>query len=282
MVQANTRPRMPPPEQGPAAPPLPAREKPRPTIQSVDRCFDIMEALARSPGSVSLAELSAQVGLNLSTCHHLVATICQRGYVTQERDTRRYALSSKIFELSEARTRQIDLVRLAMPHLDRLNRATGEAVVLAVLEGTDLMTVARLNSAHAVRVENAASRAHAAHATADGKAILAWLPELEIDAVLAAKGMQRFTANTIGDRNTLIEALRLVRRYGYAEDREEFQPNVYAAGAAIRTHKGMVAGSLSVSLPMMRASDDTIAATRAAVMAAALAISRELGAGSTA
>jgi IclR family acetate operon transcriptional repressor len=236
-----------------------------------------LEALARASGKISLAELSARTGLHLSTCHHLVATIAARGYITQDRDTRHYSLGSKIFELSEARTRQIDLVALATPHLNRLNRETGEAVHLAVIEGTDLVTVARLNSLYAVRVDNAISKSNAAHATATGKAILAWLPESEIDEILASKGMERFTPNTIVQRDALIEELRLVRRYGYSEDREEFQPGVYSVGGAIRSHKGMVVGSICLSLPTMRAMEDAVAKARRAVKSVALTMSKELG-----
>ena len=253
--------------------------KPAPVIQSVDRALDILEALAQAEGKIALAELSARTGLNLSTCHHLVATIVRRGYIAQDRATRHYSLGSKIFELSEARTRQIDLVALTAPHLNRLNRETGEAAHLGVVEGTELIVVARLASLYAVRVDNAISQSSAAHATATGKAILAWLPESEIDEILAAKGMERFTPRTIVTRDALIEELRLVRRYGYAEEREEFRPGVYGVGAALRGHKGVVAGAICLSLPTMRATEEVVAKARRAVKAAALEISKELGAG---
>ncbi len=261
----------------PTAADPPVAVKAKPMIQSVERSFDILEALAQSSGKLSLAELSLRVGLNPSTCHHLVATIARRGYITQDRATRQYTLGSRIFELSDARTRQIDLRDLAAPYLARLSRETGEAINLAVIEGADLVTIAKVSSLHAVRVDSALGTSNAAHATAVGKAILAWLPENEIDAILHAKGQGRFTPHTIPTRDALIEALRLVRRHGYAEDREEFQPNVYGAGAAIRSHKGTVVGALGVSLPMMRATEDAMAATRRAVMDAAADLSKELG-----
>lgn len=267
------------PGQATGARDTPPAAKARPIIQSVDRAFDVLEALARSAGKLSLAELSLRAGLNVSTCHHLVATMLGRGYIIQDRETRRYSLSSKVFEFSEARTRQIDLVALAMPSLQRLNRATGEAVHLAVIEGTDLITVAKLSALHAVRVDHAMSQSNAAHATAAGKAILAWLPESEIDGILAAKGLERFTADTIAGRDALVEALRLVRRHGYSLDREEFRPGVYGLGAAIRSHKGTVVGSVALSLPMMRATDEIIPTARRAVIGAALQISKELGSG---
>lgn len=253
----------------------PAR-KAGPVIQSVDRALDILEALARR-GKMSLAELSLKTGLNASTCHHLVSTIGRRGYITQDADTRRYSLGSKIFQLSEARASQINLIELAMPFLTRLNRKTGEAVRLVVIEGTELITVAKLGSLHAVKVDSATGRSDAPHATAAGKAILAWLPQLRIDEILDARGMERFTAETITSRRALVEELRLVRRYGYSEDREEFEPGVHCIGAAVRSHKGAVIGSISLSIPTMRVSADALARARKEVMATAQDITRELG-----
>jgi IclR family transcriptional regulator, acetate operon repressor len=254
---------------------MPVR-KAGPVIQSVDRALDILEALARN-GKMSLAELSLKTGLNASTCHHLVGTIGRRGYITQDADTRRYSLGSKIFQLSEARASQINLIELATPFLARLNRKTGEAVHLVVIEGTELITVAKLGSLHAVKVDSATGRSDAPHATAAGKAILAWLPPIRIDEILDARGMERFTVETITSRRALIEELRLVRRYGYSEDREEFEPGVHCIGAAIRSHKGAVIGSISLSIPTMRVSVDVLARARKDVMATAHEITKELG-----
>lgn len=251
--------------------------KPKPTIQSVDRALDIIETLARSSGKLALAEISAATGLNLSTCHHLVATIMRRGYVIQDRETKRYSLSSKIFELSEARAGQIDLADLAKPYLKRLNDETREAVHLCVIEGVDLITLTKLGSHHAVKVDSTISKSNAAHATATGKAILAWLPENEIDEILAAKGMKHFTNKTITNRESLIENLRIVRRYGYSEDVEEFEAGVVCVGTAIRGHKGTVVGSISVSMPTMRVSEEVLARIRNQVRMAASEISREIG-----
>ncbi|HVA35047.1 MAG TPA: IclR family transcriptional regulator [Stellaceae bacterium] len=259
----------------PRAGTTPAR-KAGPIIQSVDRALDILEALARG-GKMSLAELSLKTGINASTCHHLVGTIGRRGYITQDPETRRYSLGSKIFQLSEARASQINLIELAMPFLARLNRKTGEATHLVVIEGTELITVAKLGSLHAVKVDSATGRSGAPHATAAGKAILAWLPPIRIDEILDARGMERFTAETITSRRMLIEELRLVRRYGYSEDREEFQPGVHCIGAAIRSHKGAVIGSISLSIPTMRVSADVLARARKEVMATAHDITKELG-----
>lgn len=248
-------------------------------IQSVDRALLLLETMAQARGTISLRDLCEATGLNTSTSHHLLMTLAYRGYVRQDARSKEYGLGHKLFELSAAGARQIDIVQLAMPALERLNEQTGEAVHLAVLEGRDLVTVAKLDSRHAVRVDSGMmGKSGAAHATATGKAILAWLPEPEMRAILDARGMPAYTDNTVTSADELIRQLALVRRHGYAADHEEFQPGVICIGTAVRDHMGAVVASISCSAPTMRAGEEELASIREAVKRTATEISMQLGA----
>lgn len=258
----------------------PVKEAARPAtiIKSVTRALDILEALSQSGGNLPLSDLSARTGLNASTCHHLIATLAARGYVTQNPETRSYALGNKIFDLSEARARQFDILDIAMPAIRDLNRRTGEAVHLAMIQARELVTVAKLDSLHAIRVDSGfAGKSNATHATASGKAILAWLPEAEQQAIFDSKGMTAFTEHTITEADHLQAELALVRRHGYAKDVEEFQPGVICYGAAIRNHTGGVIASVSGSMPEMRASEEARETMIAEVKNTAARLSEELG-----
>ncbi len=247
-------------------------------IQSVDRAIDLLEELSQAGGNLSLMELSSKTELNPSTCHHLLATLCARGCAIQDHQTKDYSLGNKILELSDARTRQFNLLGSAQPKLKSLNRETGEAVHLAVLQARELVPVMTLESMHAVKVDSGIiGKSNAAHATALGKAILAWLPESEMRAIILLKGMQRFTEKTICDLEVLKNQLRQVRRHGFAVDREEFQPGVICIGAAIRDYTGAVIASLSCSIPTMRATEPALSGIRVQVMTAATELSEELG-----
>ncbi len=248
------------------------------TIQSVDRALDVLEVLSASGTELALGEIASRCGLNSSTCHHLLSTLAARGYVGQNRRGRTYFLGTKILELSSSRVRQFNLVEVAMPELRALNQLTRETVHLAVMQGHELTTLAKLDSPHPIRVAaDSAGKANAAHATATGKAILAWLPETEIARVIAEKGLTAFTDKTITNIADLMEGLRLVRRNGYAMDNEEFQPGVVCVGAAIRDHLGAVIGSIGCSMPQMRASDDLLDKTKQAVRECAAILSERLG-----
>jgi IclR family transcriptional regulator, acetate operon repressor len=237
----------------------------------------LLEALAASSGGVALSELAARTGLNVSTCHHLLATLVKWGYVAKV-SGRRYALGARGLHLGQAFLKQVDLPRRAQAHVQRISEDTGETVHLAVLQGDTVVTLLKCDGRHAVRVDTGAlGTSDAVHATATGKAMLAWLPEGEIRRILASRGTAAFTPNTITDPDVLIEELRLVRRNGHALDREEFQPGVVCVGAAIRNHLGAVVGAISASAPTLRTTEEHLARMRDGVMAATRALSAEFG-----
>jgi IclR family transcriptional regulator, acetate operon repressor len=246
-------------------------------IQSVRRAFRILDVIASSGGDASLTEISSLSGIKISTCHHLLTTLIQAGYAAKQRGSRSYVLGSRILGLSTMCLKQVNLPRQAQRVIEMLNVRTKEAVQIAVLQGDDLVTVMRKETLHAVRVDaGTLGKSNAAHATATGKAILAWLPEAELARLVEVKGLHAFTPNTITDFQTLIEELRIVRRLGFAADREEFQNDVCCIGAPIRTPSGTVLGSISVSCPQFRADQQILESIRSQVVAAAQKLSADL------
>lgn len=249
----------------------------RHNIQSVDRALFLLETIAEAGGEATLTDLSHRTGLNISTCHHLLATLIQRGFAAKVTGRRLYALGPRILYLSHA-CLQVDLPRRAQPYLEQINRVTGETVHLAARQGDAVVILAVREARHAVRVETGRiGRIEAPHATSIGKAIFAWLPESELDRIFA-NGMKRCTEHTITDPEAFHSDLCNVRREGYAFDREEHLPGVICIGAAIRDQAGTVVGAISASTPLMRATDDHLALMREEITGAANALSAEFGA----
>jgi IclR family transcriptional regulator, acetate operon repressor len=260
----------------PARPPM-GRDKGG--IQALDRAFLILDIIADAGGEAKLTEISAIAGLNVSTCHHLISTLYNWGYVARGADSKTYVLGSRILHLSAACLRQVDLPRRSQNYVDRLNHQTRETVTLAIMQDTSLVNVLRRDARHAVRVDaSLGGKSNAAHATATGKAILAWLPPSELSRIIADKGLTAFTPNTIVNLDKLKEELRLTRRNGFAIDREEFHPGVICIGAAIRDHAGAVVGSIGVSSPLFRATAEYLDQIKVHLIAATDELSIELGA----
>lgn len=223
------------------------------TIQSLERALNLVEILAASKHELPLNELASRAVLNVSTCHHLLATLAKRGFVSQNPRTRAYLLGNRIMELSKERLKQFNLTETAMPELQKLNDTTRETVLLSALQGHMLVILATLNSQMPIGVGTYDHEyAKAVHATANGKAILAWLPETEIERTVSVTGLSRFTDRTIISLAELLEEFRHVRRNGYAIDDEEFQQGVVSFGDAIRDVSGAVIGAVSCLMPKMR------------------------------
>lgn len=247
------------------------------SIQSVDRALTLLDLL-RAGGPTALKVLAARSGLKVSTCHHLLSTLVKWGYVSRSLEGRDYVLGARVLELAQGFMGQVELPRRAQIVLDKISQVTGETVHLAALQMDFLVTLAKRESRHALRVETGSpGKSDALHATATGKALLAWLPEDEIRRLLSIHSMPQFTERTITDPNALIEHLRLVRRTGFAMDDEEFQPGIVCLGASIRNHLGSVVGAISVSAPAVRATEIHLERIRESVLAGVRELSHELG-----
>jgi len=248
------------------------------TIQSVDRAIDVLEVLAQEGAELPLKEIARKADLNVSTCHHLLATLVHRGYVGRSRLGRLYFIGGKISELSRRRPGPFSLVDLAMPELGRLNQETGEAVDFSVLRNHQLLSLVRLESSHPVGVSSSTRGVSmAVHATAGGKAILAWLPEVQVDKVLTETGLREFTDNTITDAQVLSAELRNIRHNGYASDCEEFQVGVRCIGSCVRDYNGAVIGAVSCSMPELRVTTELVEKIRDAVCSCAKVLCECLG-----
>jgi IclR family transcriptional regulator, acetate operon repressor len=259
-----------------AHPPRSRADGERHSIQSVDRALFLLETIAEAGGEATLTDLANRTGLNISTCHHLLATLIQRGFAAKVPGRRLYALGARILHLSHA-CLQVDLPRRAQPYLEAVNAATGETVHLAGLQGDTVITLSRREARHAVRVDSGqVGKLEAPHATSLGKAIMAWLPEEEMQRMVG-NSMKRYTEHTITDVPALIESLRHVRRNGYAMDSEEFLPGVICVGAAIRDQAGTVIGAISASTPTMRATPEHINLMREEIVSAARSLSAQFG-----
>lgn len=228
------------------------------TIQSVERALILLEQVAAAPEGLTLAEMAELSGLNASTCHHLVATLANRGYIARLGRRRGYILGSKIRELHELADRDRDPASLIRDDLKALGARLGYGVQFAVLSECSLLTQLSFSDPlERIDEPDELEKMTALHATATGKSILAWIPDIELVRVISANGLSSYTPRTITTLSGLIEELRLVRRRKYAIDDEEFREGIVCVGSALREVGGAVIGAISATLPARDATEDT-------------------------
>lgn len=225
-------------------------------IQSVHRALSLLEILASEGNALSLSDLAARADLNSSTCHHLIATLVCRGYLSNLGRSRGYSIGQKLYELLDIAGRENEPEELLKDDLKKLGDQLGHGVQMAMLRETSLMTKLRFSPPQDQMEEpDEIFKMKALHATATGKAILAWLPDSELMRVVSANGLNRYTDNTITSLSGLIDELRLVRHRGYALDNEELKKGVVCIGTALREGSGAVLASISVTLPFDMATE---------------------------
>jgi IclR family acetate operon transcriptional repressor len=215
-------------------------------VESVARALDLLEALAE--GDVGLVELGRQTGLQPSTTHRLLATLRKRGYVRRCSDTGHYALGLRPMRLASAAAQNSrPLVDAVKPMMLRVHRVSGETTNLFSLEGSDVVYLDQLVDDSAERMASEFGRALPAHATAAGKAILAFAaPDVAVEA-LGSGELERFTEHTIVGPRLLSLELAAIRKRGYALGSGEFASWATCIAAPIFDDANQPVAALSVS-----------------------------------
>jgi DNA-binding IclR family transcriptional regulator len=254
-----------------------AAAPPRLTHQSLERGFRLLEAVAAHGGPTTLAETSRRVGLHRSTAHHLFQTLVGLGYLHQCPVTRRYELSAKLFRLTGRSWTPEQLGEIAEPFVVELTRRTGEGSSLAAWRTGVITIVAKCDPDGPVRVVQNLGAQRPIHATAVGKATIAWLPIDELGATLEGITYQRFTPKTILTRPQFEGELRRVRAAGHAVDDEEHVEGIRCIAAPVFGHSGHVLGALCILGPKSRMTHQRLRELRVPLLEVARALSERLG-----
>src|SRR3954468_10480857 len=228
------------------------REMPAQRVQSLDRALDLLEALA-SAEELGVSELAARTGLVPSTAHRLLATLVARGYAAQSPASGRYLLGYNLLELTSALQDRLQRLRTAArPHLEAIQKQTGETTNLVVLEGRDVVYVDSVSGTNSVRLFTEIGRAIPAHTSGAGKALLAWREPKDIEALLGDAPLPASTPKTFTSLPALQEDLVRIRRRGYSTDNEEHELGVACVATPILDHAGAPLAAISASGPTPR------------------------------
>jgi IclR family KDG regulon transcriptional repressor len=246
------------------------------TAHTIERTLDALEALAERSGGVGVGELAEALGISSPSAHRLLSTLHARGYARQDPATARYSVGLRCFSLATLATAELDLRSAAAPHLRALNELTGETVHLAVHAGGDVVYLDRIEGTHPIGPISRIGARAPAHCVATGRAILAHLPEAELDA-LVASGLERYTDRTLTSRAALLADREQTRERGYAINEGSWRAEICGVAAPVRDFSGDVVASVGVCLPAQRfapgARPDIVRHT----LAGAAAISADLG-----
>jgi DNA-binding IclR family transcriptional regulator len=212
--------------------------------------FRVLHELSRS-GGLTLAELTLRTGIAKSTVFRILATLHHLGYVLRD-DVRAYHLSHSLAGLVSEVSSSDALRRLARPHMLRLRDQFGETVNLGQLQLDQVVYLEVVPSECALRLHERPGASVPVHASALGKAILAFSPREVVEGLLQGRELPALTPNTITRPEAFLRELQRVHAGGYALDREETMPLATCVGVPILDARGQALAALSISGPSAR------------------------------
>jgi IclR family pca regulon transcriptional regulator len=244
-------------------------------VASLARGLAVIRAFGHDAHAMTLTEVARRTGLSRATARRFLLTLSTLGYARSE-DGKHFRLTPKVLDLGYAYLSSLDLIEVAQPAMEQVAAETQESCSVAVLDGHDVVYVARVPTKRIMRVNLSVGTRLPAHATSLGRVLLADLPEAVLDAFLAEGPLARFTDRTVTDAAELKRRLAEVRRQGYAVVDQELEEGLRSISVPLRGRGGAIA-ALNVSSHASRVSNQELVrrflpAMRAAAAAIAAAL----------
>ncbi len=222
-------------------------------VTALARGLEVIQAFTNQGREMSISQISYRTGITRAAVRRYLHTLTALGYATC-RDGTRFSLTPKAVSLGNAYLSGTPLSGKAQPVLDRLSETVREACSVAVLEGTDIVYIARAASSRIMSPSlNVGSRLPA-HATSIGMVLLAHLPEAGVEAYLAKVHFLPFTENTIVSAEGLWEMIGQVRKDGYAIANQQMEIGLRSIAVPVRDRDGKVVSGINIIGPTSRMS----------------------------
>jgi len=245
-------------------------------IKSVQRATKVLKSFVGSNPKMELSEIARKNNLPKSTTHRILDTLKREGFISQSKTTGKYRLGIGLFDLGNLAFESTEIREVALPYIQNLSKEHGEAVHLGVLRNDEMVSIEVCPSGFGLQVEVYIGNRVPLYCTAVGKAALAFQLERKIHDILKKK-RERFTKNTIVEKEKLEQEFRKIRERGYAVDNMEHEEGIRCVAAPIRDHRGRVFSALSISGPSIRVAETKISELALKVKKVAEQISEELG-----
>ena len=249
----------------------------RPSLQVLERAFAILEAFTEFRPEWSTSDLARFLELPIPTVHRLLGALARLGYVTRDAQTRRFRLGGAAMQLGERARAVSDLRAVALLPLQRLSEAADETAVLTVLspERDRSVCLERVETSQPLRLSVQPGTQLPLHAGASQKALLAFMPEREVDRLLD-QPLERLCAATITEPRQLRRDLEVIRERGWASSYEETNLGVWGIAVPVISGDDVVC-AVGIAGPSARLSDEGFRRDVPLVQRAALAVARSLG-----
>jgi IclR family pca regulon transcriptional regulator len=225
-------------------------------VQSLERGLAVIRAFSAQTPQLTLSDVARLTGLTRAAARRFLLTLADLGYVRS--DGKHFSLTAKVLELGYSYLSGMSLPEVAQPHLEQLSAQVRESSSVSVLDGADVVYVARVAVSRIMTVSINIGTRFPAYATSMGHVLLAGLPPRDLEAYLADTALTRFTPNTITDATTLRAELENVRAQGFSIVDQELEEGLRSVAVPVRDNAGSAIAALNVSTHATRRTLESI------------------------
>src|SRR5918992_80975 len=183
-------------------------------VQSLERGLAVLRAFSATERALSISDVAERTGLSRASARRLLLTLEGLGYVQSA--GRQFVVTENVLDLARAFVPTADPWDFSRPYLQSLTDRLEESASIAVLDGTDILYVARSPTRRLMTLAITVGSRLPAHATSKGRVLLAYLPEAELEAFFQRSAIARYTDRTVVDEHELRGVLAEVRSEGWA------------------------------------------------------------------
>lgn len=225
-------------------------------VQSLARGLSVLTTFSAEHPSLTLADAARLTGLSRPTARRVLLTLASLGYVRH--DGRSFRPTARVLDIGYAYLAASDLPSLVEAELEALAHRLEESCSVSVLEGADVMYVARVPSSRIMTISLGIGSRLPAYCTSMGRVLLAGLPPDDARALLEATDRTALTDRTVTDLDALCAELDQVRAQGFALVDQELEQGVRSVSAPLRDRRGQVIAAMNVGTHASRVPDDVL------------------------
>jgi len=214
-------------------------------VQSLARGLEVIRAFDAEHPVLTLSDVARRAGLTRAAARRFLRTLETLGYVRA--DGRDFSLTPRVLELGFSYLSALSLPAIAQPHLERLSREVDESVSSAVLDGADIVYVARVPTRRIMSVGITIGTRFPAYATSMGRVLLAALPEARAREIITASHPEPLTSRTRTDVEAILDELEAVRTQGWSLVDGELEEGLRSLAAPLHARGGTVVAAVNIS-----------------------------------
>lgn len=205
-------------------------------VPAIDKCFAILQLLAKSKPALGISEISKQLELNKSTVFNIIYTLKDIRILEQYPDGK-FHFGTLLYLLGNSNGKKSELIQTVHPYLEKINRETKLSAFLGIRSGLRAIIVDKVDTVYDIKISSEIGMRLPLLVGAGGKALLCQLSDEEIDHIVTENALKQFTSKTCTDRNEYLKDILKIKEDGIAFDDEEYIEGVVAFAAPLKAYR---------------------------------------------